>query len=129
MKDKDINNLKYGKEITMDKKMLFYGMNDGKMCFVHALMNAFDLKADGWDVAVIFEGKAVGLPKVLEEEKNELYLKAKEEGVIAGVCKGCSNMMGVLEDNKKFGLKILDDMNGHAGMKPFVDKGYNVTVF
>ncbi|MDO5713426.1 MAG: hypothetical protein Q4Q07_03235 [Tissierellia bacterium] len=111
------------------EKMLFYAMEGEKMCFLHALMNAFDLKEDGVDVKIVFEGKAVTLPKVLEEEKNGLYLKAKEAGIIAGVCKACSKMLEVLEANESFGLTILDDMNGHAGMKPYLKDGYEVVIF
>ena len=108
------------------EKVLFYGMTGEKMCFLHVLMNALQLSEHGRQVQVVFEGASVKLVGLFEEEKNPLYLKAKEKGVLAGVCLACSKVMGVLETNTASGLPLLDDMNGHAGMKPFLDQGYVV---
>lgn len=111
------------------KKFLIYAMEGKKMCFLHALMNAKQLKEAGHEVKVILEGQAVTLPKELEEEKNPLYLKLKEDRTIEGVCLACSKVLGVYDENKAFGLKFLDDMNGHAGMASYVDNDYEIMVF
>lgn len=107
------------------KKILIYAMEGKEMCFMHALMNAKQLKDAGHEVKLILEGQAVTLPKVLEEAKNLLYLKLKED-VIAGVCRGCSKVLGCLEENESFGLKLLEDMNGHAGILQYIGEGYEV---
>ena len=107
-------------------KYLFYGMTDKKMCFLHILMNALDLKKAGKETKIIFEGASVKLVSVLEEEKNPLYVKAKELDIIAGVCLACSKVMGVYEENAASGLTMLDDMNGHAGMRAYIEAGYEV---
>lgn len=106
-------------------KILFYGMTGEKMCFQHILLNALDLAADGKDVKIIFEGASVKLVPVFEEENNPLYKKAKELGLIAGICLACSKVMGVYDENLKSGLAMLDDMNGHAGMKAYINQGYS----
>ncbi|MGI6248218.1 MAG: hypothetical protein ACOYJX_02250 [Acutalibacteraceae bacterium] len=108
------------------KKILFYGMTGEKMCFRHILLNALDLSADGEEVKVIFEGASVKLVPVFEEEKNPLYLKAKEAGLIAGICLACSKVMGVYEAALGSGLAMINDMNGHAGVKKYVLDGYEV---
>ena len=108
------------------EKFLFYGMTGEKMCFQHILLNALDLNADGKEVKIIFEGESVKLVSVLEKENNPLYTKAKDLGLIAGICLACSNALGVLEANKATGLPMLDDMNAHAGMKRFINDGYSV---
>lgn len=108
------------------KKFLFYAMREEKMCFLHVLMNALDLHESGNEVRIIFEGASVKLPSLLEEEKHPLYKKAKEKGLIEGVCLACSKTLGVWEKNREIGIDFLDDMNGHAGMKAFVDRGYEV---
>lgn len=108
------------------EKLLFYGMTGEKMCFQHVLMNALDLAAAGREVKIIFEGASVKLVPVFEQEGNPLYQKAKAGGLIAGVCLACSKVLGVLEQNEASGLPLLVDMNGHAGMKPFLDMGYEV---
>lgn len=111
------------------EKILFYVMEGEKMCFNHVMLNADSLLEAGKEVKIIFEGKSVKLPKVLEEEKNPLYKKLLDSGVVVGVCKAYSKILGVYEDNEKLGLKLLDDMKGHAGMEKYVSEGYQVLVF
>jgi hypothetical protein len=107
-------------------KVLYYGMTGEKMCFQHILLNALDLAADGKEVKIIFEGASVKLVSVFEEENNPLYNKAKSLGLIAGVCLACSKVLGVYEQNKNAGLSMLDDMNGHAGMKSYINDGFSI---
>ena len=108
------------------KKVLFYGMTEKKMCFQHILMNALDLYKTGVEVKIIFEGGSVTLVPVFEDENNPLYNKAKEEGLIAGVCLACSKVLEVYDKNLESGLTMLDDINGHAGMKKYIEEGYEV---
>ncbi len=107
-------------------KILFYGMTGEKMCFQHVLMNALDLHGEGKTVHIVFEGASVKLVPQFEKEENALYKKAKELGLIAGVCLACSKVLGVFDEVEKSGLSLLDDMNGHAGMKRFINSGYHV---
>ncbi len=68
----------------------------------------------------------------LEAEENPLHylwVKAKEQNLVAGVCKACSSKMGTLEVAKKIGLSLLDDMNGHPGMASFYKKGFTIITF
>ncbi len=111
------------------KKYLIYAMQGEEMCFMHVLMNALDLNQAGHEVKIIFEGASVKLAPVLERKKHVLYVQAKEKDLIAGVCKACSSSLSVMEEVEKTGLPLLDDMNGHAGIRPFVEEGYEVIVF
>ncbi len=108
------------------KKVLFYGMTGEKMCFQHTLMNALDLNAEGIDVKIIFEGASVKLLPVFETEKNALYLACREKNLIAGICYACSKVLGVYDEVKDLGLPLLNDMNGHAGMKSYILENYEV---
>ncbi|NLY46000.1 MAG: hypothetical protein GX053_08460 [Tissierella sp.] len=108
------------------KKVLFYGMTGEKMCFQHILMNGLDLHSSGEEVKIIFEGASVKLVPIFEEENNPLYKKAKEARIIAGVCLACSKILGVYDEIAKSGLTMLDDMSGHAGMKSYINQGYEV---
>ncbi len=110
-------------------KFVIYAMRSEEMCFMHVLLNALDLKERGDEVKIVFEGSSVTLIPVFEEKKLPLYLKVKEAGLIAGACRACSATLGVLEDVQKAGLPILDDMKGHAGLRPFIDEGYRVITF
>ena len=114
------------KVIHVMKKVLFYGMAGEKMCFSHVLLNALDLSAGGAEVKIIFEGASVKLVSVFEQEKNPLYLKAKEKCLIAGVCMVCSKTLNVYEANLTSGLSMLSEMSGHVGMRSYIDNGYSV---
>lgn len=108
------------------KKILFYGMTEKKMCFMHILMNALDLHSSGTEVKIIFEGASVKLVSEFEKENNVLYKKVKDAGIIVGVCLACSKVLEVYDENIESGLTMLDDMNGHAGMKKYIEDGYEV---
>lgn len=108
------------------KKILLYGMTGEKSCFMHVLLNAVQLSEGGAEVRVVFEGASVKLAPALAAEQNPVYLKAKAMGLLAGICLACSKTLGVYEQNAALGLPMLSDMSGHAGMKPFVDQGYDV---
>ncbi|MEL3908544.1 MAG: hypothetical protein P1P64_05960 [Treponemataceae bacterium] len=111
------------------KKILIYAMEGKKMCFLHALMNAKQLKEKGYEVKIIMEGMACTLIKELETEKNKLYLNLKSDKTIAGVCLACSKVLGVYDENLASDIPLLDDMNGHAGILPYVTEGYDTIVF
>ncbi len=111
------------------RKILFYVMGGESMCFNHVLMNALDLQEGGHEVQIIFEGQAVKLPGALEVKKDALYLEAKEKGLYAGVCRACAAMLGVLDAVKTTELPLLNDMRGHAGIRPFAEQGYEVIEF
>ncbi|HPL81572.1 MAG TPA: hypothetical protein PLU23_03615 [Anaerolineaceae bacterium] len=108
------------------QKVLFYAMMGEKMCFQHILLNALDLTEGGAEVKIIFEGQSVKLPAVLVEEGNKLFQRALDKGLIAGICLACSRALGVYEQNLATGLPMLDDMMGHAGVRPYTDLGYTV---
>lgn len=108
------------------KKVLFYGMTGEKSCFLHVLLNAAQLHEAGHQVSIIFEGASVRLVKVFEDDRNPVYQKVKEAGLIAGVCLACAKTLGAYEDVMNSGLAFLSDMSGHAGMKPFLEKDFEV---
>jgi hypothetical protein len=116
----------------MMRKVALFAFNGEFMCFIHVLLNALDMKARGYDVKIVIEGSATKLIPELTKEGNpmySLYSKAKERGLIDGVCKACSSKMGTLDAAKKEGLKLLDDMSGHPGMARYQEEGFEVITF
>lgn len=107
-------------------KVVFFAFRDHKMCFQHLLINTFDIIEKGGEAKIVFEGEAVKLPQLLDEEKNPLYAKAVEEKVIAGVCEACSRTMGVYEINKDLGLEMLTGIKGHPAMEAYLSDGYQI---
>jgi hypothetical protein len=113
-------------------KTALFAFNGELMCFVHVLLNALDMHERGQEAAVVFEGSATALVPELAKSDNpfhQLYVQAKDTGLIAGACKACSSKMGVLEAVKSEGLAMLDAMKGHPSMAGWMERGYTVITF
>ncbi len=108
------------------EKFIYFAFNGNQVCFIHVLLNALDMESKGLKALIIAEGEAVRLIKDMEASENPLYIKAKEKGLIDGICKACSAQMGVLEYNETVGIPLKDDMNGHPSMSAYVNEGYRV---
>ena len=110
-------------------KIVIFAFKGDFMRFIHVLLNALDLNEKGIETKIVIEGEATKLISELVSEKSPLYnlfKKVREKNLVAGVCKLCSQKMGTLESSIKEGFTILEDMNRHAGMAPFIKQGYIV---
>lgn len=114
------------------KKTALVAFNGELFCFVHVLLNALDLHEKGQEVTVVFEGAAVNLVAELEKVDNPfhaLYLKARQQNLIRGVCRACSAKLGALEAVQTAGLPLLDDMSGHPSLAAIMAQGFTVLTF
>jgi hypothetical protein len=113
-------------------KLALFAYNGEAMCFMHVLLNALDFKAEGHDVKVVIEGAACKLiPELAQADSpmHQLYAKAREMGLIDGVCKACALKLGTLGEAQEQGLTVLEDMKGHAGMARYERTGYTIITF
>ncbi len=113
-------------------KFALFAFNGEATCFTHVLLNGLDLRARGQEVKIVIEGAACRLIPELGETVNpvhQLYMKARDAGLRAGVCKACAQKAGSLEAARAQGLTILEDMSGHAGMAPYILDGYRIITF
>ena len=114
------------------EKFVLVAFNGDPMCFVHVMLNALDLAANGHDVKVIIEGSATQLVKTLSDPKQpfaNLYQKMKDNDLIAAVCKACAAKMGALDTAVAQNLPLGDDMSGHPSLRPYLLQGYQIITF
>ncbi len=114
------------------KKLVLFAFNGDMMCFIHVLQNALDMADRGYEVKIVIEGAATKLVPELAKADNpmfKLFKKTRDLGLVEGVCKACSNKMGVLDAVKAEGLTLLGDMSGHPAMGEYIDKGYEIITF
>lgn len=114
------------------KKVALFVFNGDPMCFIHVLLNGLDMKEKGYEVKIVIEGAATKLIPELEKLENplhQLWEKTKSNHLIEGVCKACSNKLGTIEDVKKLGLPLLDNMFGHPGMAFYQQNGFEIITF
>ena len=115
----------------MQKSALFV-FNGDPVCFVHVLLNALDMREQGFEARIIVEGSATRLIPQLALADNPLHglwNKVKQAGLVDGVCKACSQKMGTLEAAREQGLPLLDDMHGHPGMARYRREGWEIVTF
>jgi hypothetical protein len=114
------------------QKYALFAFNGEALCFMHVLLNGLNLKAEGQEVKIVIEGAACRLIPELGEAGHpfhRLYAQAREEGLLAGICKACAQKMGSLDAARVQGLTIREDMSGHAGMAPYILEGYQIITF
>lgn len=107
-------------------KTVIFSFNGNPICFGHVLLNALDMNEKNMEAKIVVEGESVKLIRDMEEAANPLYLKAKEQGLIDGICKACSAKMGVLDYNQGTGIPLLDSMKGHPPLADYIKAGYTV---
>ena len=110
-------------------KTAIFAFKGNPICFVHVLLNAIDLHDRGRAVKIILEGEATKLIIDLRKPEHPLhapYEKVKKLELIDAVCRACAIKMGALEAAEAEGLKIADEMSGHVGMAPYIEKGYTI---
>ncbi len=110
-------------------KIAIFAFKGDSICFVHVLLNALDLHDKGGEVKIVLEGEATRTIADLrkpEHPLHALYERAKRLELLDAVCRACVNKMGALEAVEEEGLRIAEDMAGHAGMAPYIEDGYTI---
>ncbi len=129
----------------MMKKIALFAFNGDPMCFIHVLINAIELKENGNEVALVIEGSATKLVKLLsggsgleafKESNSKMFdllsqnLRiVKDAGIISCVCQACAMQMDALEDVKAAGLPLCAELKGHPSMNRFIEAGYDIISF
>ena len=111
------------------RKIAIFAFKGNPICFVHVLLNAIDLHEKGGEVKIVLEGEAIKLIVALRKPErpfHALYEKVKGLELIDAVCRACAIKMDALEVAEAEGFEIADDMAGHAGMAPYIEKGYEI---
>lgn len=115
----------------MSKAVIFAFRGD-PICFVHVLLNGLEMAAKGMEGKIIIEGDAVKLVSEMAVPGhflNQLYVKAKTQGLIIGACRACSTKLGVVAQIEAENIALVGEMSGHPSMSEYIEKGYNVITF
>ncbi|HAF94535.1 MAG: hypothetical protein A2X34_09795 [Elusimicrobia bacterium GWC2_51_8] len=122
----------------MKQKLLFLVFTDDACRQNHAFMYALECHALGHKVRLILEGPATACLNRLAEGGNfsQLFKRAKDSGLLEGACKTASGGCSTNEKDRdvakiagKEGLRLISDLDGHAGIGRFVESGYQIMIF
>ncbi len=113
-------------------KTIFFAFRGDPLCFIHVLLNSQDMAAKGLGGEIILEGEAVKLVAEMANKDhflNKLYTKVKDQGLIIGACKACSNKLGAVDAVQAEQIELIGDMAGHPSMADYITQGYTVLTF
>ncbi len=113
-------------------KTAIFAFRGDPTCFVHVLLNGLEMAAKGMEGKIIIEGDAVKLVAEMAVPGhflNQLYLKAKDQGLIIGACRACSSKLGVTAAVEAENIPLIGDMSGHPSMASYIEEGYTVITF
>lgn len=96
----------------------------------NALVTAEELKKEGDDVQVVFDG--AGTKWVPELENPEHVLHEQFEALkdhVAGACAFCASAFQVKEEIEQSDVPLLDEYAHHPSIRRFIADGYQVVTF
>mgnify|MGYP001557474197 CR=1 FL=1 len=114
------------------QQTVFFAFKDDPLCFVHVLLNSLDMAEKSLGGGIILEGKAVTLVAAMAEKGhflNQLYSKAKEQGLFIGACRACSTKLEASQAVESEGIPLIGNMAGHPAMSEYIQQGYAVITF
>ena len=121
------------------RRLLFVLFQGGQCELTHALLYALDLTERGHEVALILEGPAIAATVAMDDGQgrfSQLLRAVRERGLLRGACRtaagGCASTdpgARVLEGLGARGIPLLDELDGHAGVGEYVDRGYELVTF
>ena len=120
----------------MTRKILFVLFAEDGCRQNHCFKHALDLDEAGHEVKIILEGRATACIRRLGDESpafTALFDAAMTKKLVHGTCKaatgGCGHpdaSVDGLQLARDRGLLLLDELDGHAGIRNFVDEGYEL---
>jgi hypothetical protein len=118
----------------MKRKLLFVVFTDDACRRNHAFMYAIDLARHEHSVRILLEGDATQSLRERDGRFGELFEEARALGLLVGACKTASSGCGdpardVTGLARESGVPLIDTLDGHAGIEPFVGEGYEVVTF
>lgn len=122
----------------MQRRILFVLFAEDGCRQAHALRYAMNLHRDGHEVRLILEGPATGLLARLEDPGDavsSMVLEAQASGILAGACRRAAGGCGSDGDDgpavaaaRSRGIGLLDGMDGHADIGPYIRDGFEIVV-
>jgi hypothetical protein len=107
--------------------------HDGMARAVHALLYAKELKEQGHDVVLIFDGAGTEWAEQLSDPAGEsglapLYTELKLLGIIEVVCDHCAQAFRVKDQLAQRNAPLTAEYAGHPSVAKWVAKGYQLVV-
>ncbi len=108
-------------------KIAIFAFRGEGPCFLHAILNAKDMRDKGFESVVIMEGGSVKLIKPILDGSFPVPLERVKQ-VVDCACLGCSKMFkvdGLIDDA---GIRLEGGMSNHVSIADYILKGFKIIV-
>ena len=106
------------------------GAHDSMGRAAHSLVYALELKENGHQVKLIFDGGGTGwVPELNKEDHvlHPLFLEVRDAGLIAASCDFCIGAFGVDKQKvQEAHVPIVAEYMGHPSVAKLINEGYQV---
>ena len=96
---------------------------------VHSLIFARDIADRGGEAKIILEGAAPEWLLLLpnpEHKLHSIYKTARENSVIAAVCRACASQAGATEAAEQEAIPLVGDAYGHVSLASYMEDGFRI---
>jgi hypothetical protein len=122
-----VKNGQYKSTSNISNKYAIFAFRGEGPCFLHAVLNAEDMRSKGFDVLVVMEGGSVKLiSKILSGTFPVSIDRIKD--VVDCACLGCSQLFKVTHLFDTAGIRLVGEMNNHISIADYILKGYKIIV-
>ena len=109
------------------KKIAIFAFRGEGPCFMHAILNAEDMRKKGFEAIVIMEGGSVKHISSIISGTFPISLDRIKD-VVDCACLGCSQMFKVDQLIKSAGIRLDGGMSNHVSVADYIIKGYSIIV-
>jgi hypothetical protein len=97
---------------------------------VNALTTAKELKQEGDEVVVVFDGAGTKwIPALSDQEHRYHGLLQSVRDRISGACAYCATAYGVRDGVEESGVELLNEFDQHPSLRGYLADGYQVITF
>lgn len=107
--------------------------HEGMARAVHALLYASELKEEGYEVVLIFDGAGTEWAEEFSNPDSHskllpMYNSFKKTGISEIICDYCAGAFGVKENLNTRQYPLVSEYNGHPSIVKWVKRGYQLII-
>jgi hypothetical protein len=113
--------------MTETKKYAIFAFRGEGPCFLHAILNAEDMRKKGFESIVIMEGGSVKFIKPILDGEFSVTLDRLKK-VVDCACLGCSKMFKVDGLFDEAGIRLEGGMGNHVSIIDYIRNGFEIII-
>lgn len=106
-------------------KIAIFAFRGEGPCFMHAILNAEDMRKKDLEAIVVMEGGSVKIIRSIIDGDFPISIE-RIKAVVDCACLGCSKMFHVEDLFEKVSIRLEGSMNNHVSVADYLKAGYKI---